>query len=66
MRTGDALVVRLYNPSPQAVTATMSVGGRPSAGVVVDLDGRAQRACPDGRVDLRPWEIATVNLGPAL
>jgi alpha-mannosidase len=66
MRAGDTVVVRLYNPSPQAVTATLSAGGRPSAGVVVDLDGRAQRACADGRVDLRPWEIATVNLEPGL
>ena len=55
-RQAGQLVVRVFNPRPEPTTVTLD--GR--AGWLVDLRGRPQRPF-EGRFDLAPWAIATVN-----
>jgi hypothetical protein len=56
-RRDGALHVRVFNPTEDA--ATLLIRGR--TGVVVDL---RDRVCGwfDGRLDLTPWQIATIRL----
>jgi hypothetical protein len=56
-REGDALTVRVFNPSADPVT--VDLGDR--SGWRVDLRGRAQSAF-EGGFELGPFEIATVRL----
>jgi alpha-mannosidase len=58
VREAGQLVVRLFNPSAEAVTVT--IAGR--TGWLVDLRGRPVKPF-EGSFDLTPWQIATVNLG---
>jgi alpha-mannosidase len=63
VREGDALVVRLFNPTDEV--SEVSLDGR--RGWLVDLRGRPL-APFDGGFSLRPWGIATATLaspGPA-
>jgi alpha-mannosidase len=59
-----ALVVRVFNPSPEPATARVLVDGAPARGQVVDLVGDAHAGFT-GTLELRPWEIATLRLGDA-
>ena len=56
-RRGDALEVRVFNPSP--TTARVDLDGR--AGWLLDLRGRAVEPF-EGSVELTPWQIATLLL----
>ena len=58
VREAGQLIVRLFNPSAEAVTVT--IDGR--AGWLIDLRGRPVKPF-EGSIDLMPWQIATVNLG---
>ena len=62
---GTGLVVRLFNPAPEAALATVGGGGRgtegPRSGSVVDLTGRVLRPF-SGHIELRPGEVATLRL----
>jgi mannosylglycerate hydrolase len=57
LRQGGALVVRVFNPTPDP--ATVTVDGR--RGWLVDLRGRPL-APFEGSFELRPWGIATATL----
>jgi alpha-mannosidase len=62
VRDGDGLVVRLFHPGTQLVSATLlGPDGEAVTGVVQDLTGSAVRPF-DGTVGLRPGEIVTVRL----
>ena len=54
-RRGDALEVRVFNPSPDSTH--VEVQGR--AGWVLDLRGRAVEPF-EGSLELTPWQIATL------
>ena len=58
---GDALVIRIFNPSPEPATARVEVDGSPAHGQVVDLAGRDVAPFAES-VPLRPWEIVTLRL----
>ena len=58
----DALVIRLFNPSPEPTTARVEVEGVPAHGDVVDLVGQVVGPFVES-VALRPWEIVTLRLG---
>jgi len=55
------VVVRVFNPSPDASTAVVEHDGAPATGWTVDLVGRPLQRF-EGRVELRPCEIATLRL----
>ena len=61
LREEGALVVRMFNPSPDAALARVAHDGAVARGDVVDLRGRVT-APFDGALELRPWEIATVRI----
>ena len=61
MREAGALVVRVFNPSPEPSSAAVERDGAPSTGWTVDLAGRPH-APFEGAVELRPWEIATLRV----
>ena len=61
LRDGDALVVRVYNASPVAATATIDHDSAPAQGWRIDLVGRPLGQF-EGSLPLRPWEIATVRI----
>ena len=61
LRDGDALVVRVYNASPEAATATIDHDNAPAQGWRIDLVGRPLSQF-EGSFALRPWEIATVRI----
>jgi 2-O-(6-phospho-alpha-D-mannosyl)-D-glycerate hydrolase len=61
-RDGDAVVVRVFNASPEAASATIDLHGQPARGWLVDLIGRPLGQL-DGSFPLRPWEIVTVRIG---
>jgi mannosylglycerate hydrolase len=56
-RSGDALEVRMFNPTPQPTTVLIAGHW----GWLVDLRGRPVEAF-DGSFQLRPWGIATAHL----
>jgi alpha-mannosidase len=58
---GAPLTVRLCNPAPEPVTATIALDGRPTRFEIVDLAGR-EVGSRIGSVDLRPWEIVTLRI----
>lgn len=53
--------LRVVNPTSEP--AILTVAGR--TGAVTDLRGRPTGARFDGRLELRPWQIATLALDPA-
>jgi mannosylglycerate hydrolase len=61
LREPGGLVVRVFNPSPDAATAAIERDGSPATGWTVDLVGRPQ-ARFEGELGMRPWEIATLRL----
>jgi mannosylglycerate hydrolase len=61
LREPGGLVVRVFNPSPDATTAVIERDGSPATGWTVDLVGRPLTRF-EGEVGLRPWEIATLRL----
>jgi len=61
IRDAGALVVRVFNASPEPATATIQRDDAPVTGWVVDLVGRPE-APFEGIVSLRPWQIATLRL----
>jgi hypothetical protein len=61
LREAGGLVVRVFNPSPDASSAAIELEGAPATGWTVDLVGRP-RARFEGDVELRPWEIGTLRL----
>jgi mannosylglycerate hydrolase len=58
LREAGQLIVRVFNPS--AAPTTVAIDAR--AGWLLDLRGRPVKPF-EGSFDLRPWQIATVNLG---
>jgi alpha-mannosidase len=61
MRQGAGLVVRVFNPKSEPVTATIERRGTPARGWQLDLLGRPLDPF-EGGVQLRPGEIATVRV----
>jgi hypothetical protein len=62
LRQGSRLLVRLYNPSPQPVTARLvTPSGRSVGGTVIDLTGRELQPF-DGEVELGPAQIVTLSV----
>jgi alpha-mannosidase len=61
-RDAGGITVRLFNPSPGGVTASLDHHGAPATGWVVDLLGAPLEPF-DGKLDLRPSEIVTLRLG---
>jgi alpha-mannosidase len=65
-RDGDAAVLRLYNPSPEPVTATVEgPDGSPAAGHVVDFEGDPVGRI-HGEVPLRAGEIVTIRVADGM
>jgi len=60
LRDEGALVVRVFNASPEPSVARVTRGADAASGEIVDLRGRVTRAFA-GDVALRPWEIATLR-----
>ena len=60
-REDEALVVRVFNASPEPTRVTIEVEDTPARGWVVDLQ-RQPLAPFEAGVDLRPWEIATLRV----
>ena len=60
-RERDALVIRLFNPSPATATARVEVDGGPVRGEIVDLVGQVVGPFSES-VPLEPWEIVTLRL----
>jgi alpha-mannosidase len=60
-RDAGGLVVRLFRTSPEEGDVTVTQGGLPARGWVIDLRGAPVSAF-EGSVTLRPWEIATLRL----
>jgi alpha-mannosidase len=61
-RDGEAVILRLYNPSPEPVTATIErPDGAAAHGHVVDFDGDPISRI-EGHVPLRAGEIVTIGL----
>jgi alpha-mannosidase len=56
-----ALVVRIFNPTPEPSRATVEHVGRPTRGTRVDLLGHILDNF-DGPIELNPWEIVTIHL----
>ncbi len=55
------LVVRVFRTAPDAGPVTIEHEGAPARGWIVDLAGRPV-APFEGQVELRPWEICTLQL----
>jgi hypothetical protein len=62
LRDRHALVVRVVRTAADPGPVEIEHDGAPARGWVVDLRGRPV-APFEGRVELRPWEIATFHLG---
>jgi mannosylglycerate hydrolase len=60
-RDAGGLVVRLFRTAPEKGEVTVTQGGLPARGWVIDLRGAPVSAF-EGAVTLRPWEIATLRL----
>jgi alpha-mannosidase len=60
-REHGALVVRVFNASPEQAVATIAHEGAPARGWQIDLLGRPLEPFEAG-VTLRPWEISTLRL----
>jgi mannosylglycerate hydrolase len=60
-REPGGLLVRVFNPAPEPVTAELERDGAPATGWVVDLLGRPVEPF-EGTVPLRPSQIATLRL----
>jgi hypothetical protein len=60
-REPGGLLVRVFNPGPEPVTAEIERHGAPATGWTVDLLGRP-RAPFEGAVPLRPAQIATLRI----
>ena len=61
LREDGALVMRVYNPRPDATTLRVSRDGEPVTGDVIDLRGRPTGPFT-GALELRSAEIATLRL----
>ena len=61
MRTPGGVVVRVFRTDAGAGPVTVDYLGAPARGWVIDLQGRPV-APFEGTVDLRPWEICTLQL----
>ena len=61
LRDEGALVVRVFNASPEPSIARVARGADPASGDIVDLRGRVTGTF-SGDVELRPWEITTLRL----
>ena len=57
-----ALVVRVFRSATDPGLVTIEHEGAPARGWVVDLAGRPV-APFEGQVELRPWQLATLQLG---
>ena len=64
LRVAGGLVVRMVRAAADAGEAEISWDGLPARGWTVDLRGNALTPV-EGRLALRPWEIATVRLDAA-
>jgi alpha-mannosidase len=60
-RTAGGLTVRCFRAAPDSGRVTVEHDGAPARGWVVDLAGRPV-APFEGDVELRPWEICTLQL----
>ncbi len=60
-RVSGGLVVRVFRTAPDAGPVTIEHEGAPARGWIVDLAGRPV-APFEGQVELRPWEITTLQL----
>jgi alpha-mannosidase len=60
-RAAGGLTVRCFRTMPDSGRVTVEVDGAPARGWVIDLAGRPV-APFEGGVDLRPWEICTLQL----
>jgi alpha-mannosidase len=60
-RDAGGLVVRLFRTAPDEGDVTVTQGGLPARGWVIDLRG-APVATFEGSVTLRPWQIVTLRL----
>ena len=56
-----ALVVRVFNVSPEPSVARVARGADAASGEIVDLRGRVTGTFA-GDIELRPWEIVTLRL----
>jgi hypothetical protein len=61
LREAGGLVVRVYNPSPEARVVAVERNDTPVAGWVIDLLGRPELPF-EGGIDLGPWQIATLRI----
>ena len=61
VRSPGGLVVRVFRTDAEAGPVTIEHEGSPARGWVIDLQGRPV-APFEGSVDLRPWEICTLQL----
>jgi alpha-mannosidase len=60
-RAGGALVVRVFRSAAETGPVTVEHDGAPAHGWIIDLAGRPV-APFEGQVELRPWEICTLQL----
>jgi hypothetical protein len=60
-REPGGLVVRVFRTAADGGDVTIERDGTPATGWVVDLIGRPVEPF-EGRVHLRPWQIATLRL----
>jgi hypothetical protein len=60
-RDGDHLVVRVFNPHPEATSVAVATDGGAAHGAVVDLVDTATDAF-DGRLVVPPGAIRTLRL----
>jgi hypothetical protein len=60
-RVSGGLVARVFRTAPDAGPVTIEHEGAPARGWIVDLAGRPV-APFEGQVELRPWEITTLQL----
>ena len=61
MRTPGGIVVRVFRTDGNPGPVSIEHDGAPARGWVIDLRGRPVVAFA-GIVDLRPWEICTLQL----
>jgi alpha-mannosidase len=61
VRSPGGLVVRVFRTEAEAGPVTIERDGSPARGWIIDLHGRPV-APFEGSVDLRPWEICTLQL----
>ncbi len=61
LRSPGGLVVRVFRTEPDAGPVEIEHDGAPARGWIIDLQGRPV-APFEGGVDLRPWEICTLQI----